>query len=165
MILTRSLTVALVVVTGIAAVQSSRLSSEKMERAQERERHAAALTAAVQAARDEEQRRVQALQEVADEARKREKQARVDADTARGAGERLRAALAAARAASCRDSAAATPSSSTDTTERVFADVQRRLDETQDRIARFADEAHISGLACQRSYEALIHHGAGSSGF
>jgi hypothetical protein len=155
MILTRSLTVALTIVTAVAVVQSWRLRGEQLASAQQAQRHAAALTAAVQAARDEEQRRVSALQEVADEARKREEQARADADAARSAGERLRAALATARAAICHNPASAGAGSSTDATERVLADVQRRLDEAQDRVARFADEAHTSGLACQQSYDAL----------
>lgn len=80
---------------------------------------------------------------------------------ARDAGERLRVALAAARTGAhlCPASTApATPASSAaaDATERVLTDVQRRLDDAQDAVARHADASRIAGLTCQSAYDATI---------
>jgi hypothetical protein len=83
------------------------------------------------------------------------------ATTARDTGERLRVALATARTGArlCPPSTApATPASSAaaDATERVLADVQRRLDDAQNAVARHADASRIAGLACERSYDATL---------
>ncbi len=113
---------------------------------------------ATKAARTEEQQRAAQAQKVANETHEALARARADADAAAGAGLRLRQQLARITA-SCRtapsDSATAAPGTPADPASDLLADVQRRLDEAQDRIARFADEAHASGLACQSIHEGL----------
>jgi hypothetical protein len=110
-------------------------------------------------ARVEEQRRVAALQEIADEALQRETAARADADAATAAGGRLRQQISRLTA-SCR-AAASNPATagsgpSADATADLLAQLQQRLDEAADGIARFADRAHAAGAACQSSYNALM---------
>lgn len=138
--------------SGAWKVQDWRLGSQIAELRQGYEQK---LNDAIQAARAEEQRRTAEVQKAADEAFKREEQARADADAARSAGERLRDQLAKARAAIRVNPATPAASEAADATERMLADVQSRLDEATDRIARFADQAHTAGTACQRSYQAL----------
>lgn len=43
----------------------------------------------------------------------------------------------------------------TDTPGRLLAEMFRRLDSFAGELARFADEARIAGLTCERSYDAL----------
>lgn len=105
-------------------------------------------------------------QAVAQEKRIRDVQSQLDVsdrarDAARDAGERLRVALAAARAGArlCpASSASSAPSDipTTDAAERVLGDVQRRLDEAQERVAAHADRSRIAGLACERDYDATV---------
>jgi predicted nucleic acid-binding Zn-ribbon protein len=112
---------------------------------------------AVKAAREEEARRTAAVQQEADHARQSIARAQADAAAAADAGQRLRAALTAARR-SCAASPSATVASGSapaDTSADLLADVQRRLDEAADGIARHADAASIAGNACQRAYQAL----------
>lgn len=127
-------------------------------RALEREAMAQKVIEATAAARTEEQQRAAHAQKVANETHQALARARADADAAADAGHRLRQQLARITA-SCRaapsDSATATPSAPAEPAADLLADVQRRLDEAQDRIARFADEAHASGSACQRIHEGL----------
>lgn len=95
---------------------------------------------------------------VAQDAQKELLAAQGDAAAARTAGERLRTALALARAASCAprdDTPAAAGSTSADASERLFADVQRRIDEAQEATAGFADAAHRAGRACERIADSL----------
>ncbi|MBX3610409.1 MAG: DUF2514 family protein [Hydrogenophaga sp.] len=147
--------VALLIALGLAGLQSWRLAEEQRDHAETRESYARTLATAVQAERDQQQRRIAALTKEAEDAHVREQTARRDADAARTSGERLRAQLSAVRAAACRGAAASAPGPAADATERMLADVQRRLDEAADGIARFADLAHSAGIACQRSYDAL----------
>lgn len=119
------------------------------------QRHA---RAQVDAARAEEQRRVAALQEVIDEAEKSRDLARADAVAAADVGRRLRAQLGAAAAA--RYCPAGNPAATgagppAEAPPDLLADVQRRLDEAADGIARFADEAAGAGAACEASYRTL----------
>ncbi len=113
---------------------------------------------AASAARAEEQQRAAQAQKVANETHQALARARADADAAAGAGYRLRQQLARITA-SCRaapsDPATATPGTPAEPAADLLADVQRRLDEAQDRIARFADEAHTAGSACQTIHEGL----------
>jgi hypothetical protein len=96
------------------------------------------------------------LQHVSQNAREQAASAAADLSAASDAGGRLRDALAAARRrpAQCPISPAG-GSAPADTTERVLADVQRRLDEATDRITGFADAAHIAGQACERAADAV----------
>ncbi len=113
---------------------------------------------AERAAREEEQRRTVEVQKAADDAQKQIDQARADAAAASDAGQRLRQRLAQLTNA-CRagpsGAAAAGTGQATGAAADLLANVQRRLDEAQDRIAGFADAAHTAGTACQRSYGAL----------
>ncbi len=127
-------------------------------RALEREAMAQKVIEATNAARTEEQQRAAQAQKVANETHQALARARADADAAADAGHRLRQQIAILTA-SCRagpgDSATAAPGAPAESTADLLANVQRRLDEAQERIARFADEAHASGLACQRIHEGL----------
>jgi hypothetical protein len=95
------------------------------------------------------------LQEVSSDARTKTEKLAVSQRAAADAGRRLRDALAALRGAAQCPGAAAAGGASAGTTAGVLADVQRRLDEAAERVARHADEARIAGLACQRAYEAV----------
>jgi hypothetical protein len=116
---------------------------------------------AVQALQESEKRRVEELrrarehQEIVNDAHTQADRAKSDAAAARGAAGRLQAELAAYRGRSCQNPSPDGGGPAAAATERVLADVQRRLDETADRIAEFADQSRISGLSCQRKYDAL----------
>jgi hypothetical protein len=105
--------------------------------------------------RAEELRRNKEHQEIINEAQKQAESARADAAAARGAAGRLQAELAAYRGRACPNSAPGDGGEAAAATERMLADVQRRLDEATDRIAGFADQSRIAGLACERKYDAL----------
>lgn len=118
---------------------------------------AEAALAAEQAARAEEQRRIAAQLEIVDGTIHDLAAARRDADGARAAGDQLRAQINRATAACL---AAGNPalgggSAAAGATADLLADVQRRLDEAANGIARHADEARAAGRACERSYDAL----------
>lgn len=127
-------------------------------RALEREAMTTKALKATQEAQAEEQKRAAQVQKVANETHEALARARADADAAAGAGYRLRQQLARITA-SCRatpsDTATAAPGAPAEPAADLLADVQRRLDEAQDRIARFADESHAAGSACQRIHERL----------
>lgn len=157
---------AVLVLAGLLAAQTVRLSREQAAHAKTIGDHATYVAQlehnareAVQAAREEENRRTRAVQEIADDTQKKLEVAAADAIAARDAGERLRkqiAILAAAgRRAAAGKAASADPVPAADATADLLADVQRRLDEAADGIAEFADRAHAAGLGCQRSYDAL----------
>lgn len=133
-------------------VQAWRMSSEISEL---RASHATALATAVQAERDKQSRHAVALEKEVQDAAKREEAAAADADSARDAGERLRKQLALARASACRAPALAPGGAPTQTPDSVLADVQLRLDQAADGIAKFADAAHNAGTACERSADAV----------
>lgn len=107
----------------------------------------------------ETQRRLLAQAKVIDEQAQSLAQALADNADLRSVGQRLRAAQAAAIASRGRGPASdPTPSSGsapTDPSSDLLADVQRRIDEATDGVAGFADAAHIAGLGCERSYQAL----------
>ena len=149
----------------LAGVQTWRLAGEQAEHADTRARHAEqvadlerASREAAQAARTEERRRTAEVQKAADEAHQALERARADAAAATDAGQRLRDRLASLTAACGRaagDAGPAVSGPSAVATADLLADVQRRLDEAADGIARHADAARAAGLACQRSYDAL----------
>lgn len=159
----------LAVVAGLAVLlglQTLRLADEQRDHAKtavlwskDREAWEKAAREAVEAARKEEQRRTTAVQEIADETQAKLEVARADAADARDAGERLRRRVAqlttALGRAGAGQPAAASPSAPAQSTADLLADMQRRLGEATDRIAKFADESHIAGLACEASYDAL----------
>lgn len=162
---TRLLAAALVAAVAVAGFQTFRLSAEQREHANTKAAHADQLAGLERAAREaeqnaraEEQRRIEALQGAIHEAEQNLARARADAAAAATAGDRLRQRIAALTGA-CRaapgHSATAKPGPAADATADLLADVQRRLDEAADAVARHADESRASGLACQRSYEGL----------
>lgn len=159
------LSVALLLALAFAGLQWVRLADERAAHANSKTEHAEQRTQweretriAVEAARAKEQRRNEALQGVIDEAEKNLSQARADADAAGDAGERLRKRLAELTGA-CRvgagDTAVADPGPAAKATGDLLSDVQRRLDEATDGIARFADQAHAAGKACEAGYGVL----------
>ena len=158
--------VAVAAMAALLGVQTVRLSDEQRDHAETREQHAADLAQrehdareAVQAAREEEQRRTAAVQEIADETQVQLDQARDDAVAARDAGERLRQRVAQLTAALGRggagNTATAGAGTSAEKTADLLNDVQRRLDEAADAIAGFADSSYAAGRACERSYQSL----------
>lgn len=161
----RALAIALVVAVGYGAVMTYQVAAERGDHAATRAEHAKNLAAleqaarqAEQAARAEEQRRAKALEGIIDATESKLAQARADALAAADAGERLRHRVADL-AATCRvgagHSTAAGSGPPARSTTDLLADVQRRLDEAQDRIAEHADRARSAGLACQTLYNAL----------
>lgn len=158
-------TAALLVALVAAGIQTYRLIGEQRDHAENRRTHADQLAAMERAARQaeadaraEERRRAGALQEIVHETEQNLERARADAAAAADAGERLRQRVAELTAG-CRRAAggSAAPGSgqAASPTADLLADVQRRLDEATDRVARFADEASAAGLACERAYGAL----------
>lgn len=141
----------------VAATWQAYSTGRSDGRALEREVMSARALQATQAARAEEQKRAAMAQKVAHETQKNLARARADADAAADAGRRLREQLATFP--SCRaaphDSDPAAPGHTAQSAAHVLADVQLRLDEAADAIARFADEAHASGLACQQIHQGL----------
>ncbi len=146
-------------------VQTYRLAAERQAHAATKAAHAEQIAAleraaheAEVAARSEEQRRTRALQGIINDTEQKLSIARDDAAAAADAGQRLRAQLAAVTA-SCRRGARHTAASPAGApaiaTHDLLADVQRRMGEATDGIARYADAAHAAGAACERSYRAL----------
>jgi hypothetical protein len=166
----RILAVALLLALAFAGFQSVRLADERTSHATTKTKHAEQRTewehatrVAVEDARTEEQRRYTALQGVIDEAEQKLARANADADAASDAGERLRKRLSEL-AGSCRigpsHSSAPGAGQAADATGDMLADLQRRLDEAANGIAKFADSAHTAGIACQSSYGALTPAGS-----
>jgi hypothetical protein len=161
----RTAAVALALALAAAGLQTYRMAREQARHADTRARHAEqvadlerASREAALAARTEERRRTAEVQKAADEAHQALERARADAAAATDAGQRLRDRLASLTATCGRASGDAGPAVSGPSavaTAHLLADVQRRLDEAADGIARHADAARAAGLACQRSYDAL----------
>jgi hypothetical protein len=98
------------------------------------------------------------LQGVSENEKRERERAAAAAVDARAAGERLRTAEARLRSLgqlACPGAAAAAGGPSTNSTSGVLADMQRRLDEAQERTAEFADASRRAGLACERIHDAL----------
>lgn len=109
-------------------------------------------------ARTEEQRRAAALEVVVNETEKKLNGARISLDDSRRVGQRLRNQIAAITS-NCRPATSGTsspsPGQTEDATERMLADVRRRLDEAAEGIAGFADQSHIAGRACEQIYSEI----------
>ena len=163
--ITRLLAAALVAAMLLTGVQTYRLAREQAAHADTRAQHAEHIAdlerdarEAVLAARNEERRRTAEVQKSADEAHESLARARADAVAATDAGQRLRdrvAAITATCGRAASDTGLAGSSAPAVATADLLADVQRRLDEAADGIARFADQARAAGIACERSYKAL----------
>lgn len=155
----------LLIAVVLLGLQTLRLEVERRAHSETQATHQSTLAElersaalAVESARAEEQRRTEEVQKAADEATRSLARARADAAAAADAGRRLREQIAAITA-TCRfaasDPSAAEGGASAGATADLLADVQRRLDEASDGIARFADAAHIAGATCERSYDGV----------
>lgn len=116
---------------------------------------AQAVTDAVTAAREEEQRRIKNLEVIADDTRNKLDAAQADAATARTTAAGLRQQLADYRQrARCNPTPAG---GSTPTEDPLFllSDLLSRADERAGELAEFADRAHIAGRACEAAYDSL----------
>lgn len=112
---------------------------------------------AVKAAREEEHRKTADVQKEADRAKNELAALRGSYAGAVDAGQRLRRQLAAARPG-CTVTAQPAPagaSAPADPAADLYADVQRRLEEAENGTIRFADESHVAGRTCERSYQAV----------
>ena len=106
--------------------------------------------------RVESERRFAAMQEITDEAIAEKDKARADADAAAAAGARLRAKIRDLTLSIARhDPASAGNGAATGTAADLLDGLFGRLEEAENGIARYADEASAAGRACERSYDAL----------
>ncbi|MGC4075460.1 MAG: DUF2514 family protein [Rubrivivax sp.] len=112
---------------------------------------------AEQAARFEESRRTAAHREIADEAQRMAARGRADSAAADDAARRVRdrAEQLAAACPSAGDPTPAAGSAPAAGPGLVLADMLRRADARAGELARYADEARIAGLACERAYDSL----------
>lgn len=140
----------------------SSLRAERMGHLATQTEHATAMAAAHAEQAAEESRRRKTEQELtnAQEAHARELAAvHINRDRDRAAGaavaDRVRnAARAAAELAGqvCADSTTAQLRASAAEAARVLAELRERADDRAGILARFADDAHLAGLACERRY-------------
>lgn len=117
-------------------------------------------------ARAEEQRRAQAQEEARAHAREEHKVADVGAAAADAAGRRLQhdaANIAATVSCPSPDPAIAARGEAARRAAMVLSDLLNRSVETNRELASAVDRARIAGLACERSYDALLR-GSISSG-
>lgn len=96
----------------------------------------------------------QTLAGISQDAKQSSDKAHADARAADIAADGLRKRIAELVAAA-RNSAPVGGSPSAGDPIGVLADVLSRADERAGKLAEFADAAHIAGLACERSYDAL----------
>lgn len=158
----------------IAGLQTYRLALEQVAHAGTLRRHAEQLREQEQTAREavtkaraEGERRYANLMEIATNAQAELDRARADAAGAADAAGRLRQRIAAITAARCPapgDTATAGSSPPADPAVDLLADVQRRLDDAADGIARHADHARAAGAACERAFDALTERGPDATG-
>ncbi|NSX15966.1 DUF2514 family protein [Cupriavidus taiwanensis] len=141
-----------------------RIQQLQAKQAKEREGQAGALAAASEAARAEEQRRTAEQRGIANAAAKERDQALADARAAGAVAEQLRmrgAQLAAAARAAGHSAAAGGGASAGDPLD-VLTDVLGRADKRAGELAEYADRSRVAGLACERSYDALMTMGDGT---
>ncbi len=133
---------------------------ERLRRGYVEERLAqeAAKVGALGDVRREEQRRIIEQTEIAYEAKRNADKANAAAVAADAAARELRARVAALVNASRSPGNPAATGAGTSAPDAVavLADVLGRCDARERAVARFADAAHIAGLACERAYDALI---------
>ena len=154
--ITKAAIACVLVVGAAAALQTYRLRAAELDLVTQRVDWERESGRAVRAALDEGNRRTAAVQKEVEDARKKSDALEGAVAGAAAAGRGLRDELAAARARACTVNPSTPGGSATaEATERMLADVQRRLDEAQERVARHADQARIAGLACEGSYRAL----------
>lgn len=142
--------------------QANRYERQLAERGRElaklREGQVREVAAAVDAVRRDYQGKVERQTEIANDATKGAETARNDARAAGAVAEQLRQRVAqlGASAAAGHPAAVGTGPAAGDPLD-VLADVLGRADQRAGELAAYADAARIAGLACERSYDALIH--------
>lgn len=112
----------------------------------------------IQLARDEEQRRQNAIDKVRQDAEQQIARAQTDAAAANAVAVSLRgqAKRLAARSSQCaRHSDVAQPSQAVEQPAVVLADVLGRIDARAGELAAAYDRARAAGLACERAYDAI----------
>jgi len=94
---------------------------------------------------------------ISDDAKKKADQALADARAAAAAADGLHKRVAELVAAARRPAAAAgsPPADSRSDALDLLSGLLTRTDQAAGELARYADAAHIAGLACERSYDAL----------
>ncbi|KPW95727.1 MULTISPECIES: DUF2514 domain-containing protein [Pseudomonas syringae group] len=107
--------------------------------------------------RTEEQRRQKAANQVANDARQEQTAALTDAAVADAAGERLRVEAGKLAAASCApvDTGAAQRGKAANRAAMVLSELLSRSDARAGELAKYADSARITGLACNRFVDEL----------
>ena len=156
--ITKAAVACVLVVGAFAAWQTNELRLTELALLEHQNSSLRMRARAVDVAVEEGNRRTAAVQKEVEDARKKVDALEVAAAGAADAGRSLRDQLAIARRASCpkpSDSPTAGGSSAPEAAERVLTDVQRRLDEAQEAVAKHADRSRVAGLACEGSYRAL----------
>jgi hypothetical protein len=113
--------------------------------------------------RTEEQRRQNQINQVTADAQTQLDKARLDAANAQSAADKLQLTIANIRrqlAASetSKLSSAASTSTARATATDMFAQLLIESDRAAGEYAKAADRARIAGLACERSYDAVVNH-------
>jgi len=158
--MTRTLLAIIAILVALLAGQSWRLHREQLLAAETATRHAQAITAATQAARTEETRRVTALAQIVNDQAARAVAAEADAGRAAAAARSLRErAQAVARGAAAGNPAAAGQRDAAAAAGMVLADVLGRADDAAGELAKALDRAHGAGVTCERAYGALTGPG------
>ena len=120
-----------------------------------RAEQAQAVADAVTTAREEEQRRINALEVIADDTRNKLDAAQADAVAARTTAAGLRQQLADYRQrARCNPTPAGGGTPAEDPLF-LLSDLLSRADERAGELAEFADRAHLAGRACEAAYDSL----------
>lgn len=138
----------------VGAIQQMRIESIRADHLATLQQYAQAAADAEYQARQEEQRRIEAIYEVQTNARQEIEQANADAAAARTTANRLRAEVARV-SQSARDTAVASGSTSTGDPIGVLGRLFAEADEFAGIVAEHSRKARIAGLACEKSYDAL----------
>lgn len=152
--------------TAVAGVQSYRLQVERTAHAEtkatvavQRQDYYRESAKAVQAARDEEQRRTTAVQEIANDTQTKLDAARADAGRANAAAAGLRKQLAvftaAHRSEAAPGAATSSPGPAAGAALDLLADMFQRNTDALIEIGEYADRARIAGEACEKVYDSL----------
>lgn len=138
----------------VGVIQQYRINAMTAKHATQLQQYAQAAADAQYAARQEEQRRIEAIYEVQTNARQEIEQANAAAAAARATANRLRAEVARI-SQSARDTAVASGGKAGADALDLLADLFSRVDATAGELASAADDARIRGLACERAYQSL----------
>lgn len=135
---------------------TAQLSEVRADYAKEQAAQAKATVVAIEAARDEERRRIAAVEIARDDAQKQAAAAAADAARARDERDRLRArANTLARAAVAEQPALADGSPSGAAAVDLLAYMFGRAVDRAEALAGIADRARIAGLTCERTYDEI----------